>query len=197
MLSAGLILVLIGVSVALWRTSAEAFLKSDRKGKLLGDLQVASVALRRAAWSASRESFAFLDQPDRSGLSFLSPRAPRQTGSESVELDPARLALVWRKYEVFYLEVAQRTLFQREIPVPVGHPVSREPLPIDLFDPGSGALPLAAYASAGRPLCRDVTDFTARWQDGAVQVTLAGLSLGSGQRQEERVQWEVVLWPRN
>jgi hypothetical protein len=190
-------LILIGCAVGIWDFSAKAFLKTDRKNKTLGDLQVATVALRKAAWSASRSSFSFLESSAVNGLSFLSPRSPRTSGVEGVALEAGSFGLVWRKYEIFYLDRSAKILYQRELPLADPAAMAANPVPIELCDTGAGFQNLPFYCQQGRKLCTGVTQFRPHWSEGGLSVMLEGLAIDSRSIDEEKVGWNIVLWPRN
>lgn len=193
----GLLLLLTLTACLIWDMGAKAFLKVDRKTKLSGDLQVVTMMLREQVSDASRESVSFENSPSVSALSFLSPRALRTLG-ERVELPSGNLRLNWRKYEVFYLNKSSGEILFRELSLPSGSPQIADPTPIEMFDPGSGPRALNSYCVDGRRLCEGVDTFESRWdEDGALVVTLSGLGSDPRALKEERLGWDVVVWPRN
>ncbi len=196
MIVGGLMLVLTIAACQIWQMGASALLKVDRKTKLAGDLQVVTMMLREQIGDASKESFSFVDTASVSGLSFLSPRELRSSG-ERVHLPSGQLRLNWRKYEIFYLKKSSGELFFRELSLPVGSAQVIAPTPIEKFDSGSGPRGLETYCVDGRRLCEGVDTLEGRWDEGALVVKLSGLGSDPRALKEERLGWEVVIWPRN
>lgn len=197
MLIVGTLMLLLTLTACqIWEMGVSTFLKTDRKAKLVGDLQMVTLMLREQLNDAARTSFSFSDTALVSGLSFLSPRELRQTG-DKVVLEPASFRLRWRKYEVFYLEKSTGRLFFKEVPVPGSAGQATIPAPIETFDPGGGPRDLNFYCASGRRLCDGLDTFTGEWKDGTLVISLSGVGSDPGAKQEERMGWDVVVVPRN
>ena len=192
----GLMLVMTATACLIWNMGASAFLKVDRKTKLAGDMQVVTMMLREQLSDASKESLSFVDTAKVSGMSFLSPRELRSSG-EKVELPTGAFRLNWRKYAIFYLDKDSGELFFRELHLPAGSPQISDATPIERFDSGSGPQDLETYCVNGRRLCEGLDTFGGRWDEGAVVVRLSGLGSDPRALTEERIGWDVVVWPRN
>ena len=193
----GTIMLLLTLTACqIWEMGVSTFLKTDRKAKLVGDLQMVTLMLREQLNDAARPSFSFSDTAQISGVSFLSPRELRQTG-DRVTLDPASFSLRWRKYEVFYLEKSTGQLFFSEVPVPGTAGQATIPTPIETFDAGGGPRDLAFFCASGRRLCDGLDTFTGEWKDGTLVISLSGVGSDPRAIREERVGWDVVVVPRN
>ncbi len=191
-----LLLLLIGLCFGAWRTGVRAFSKADRKTKLLTDLQVVAVMLRREASFASRPSFTLENDTDGSALSFLSARTLKASG-DRFTVDPGSFRPEWQKYLLVWLDKGSGELFQREVPLVAGAAQRRYPTPIELYDAGPGVQPLADYLEDGRKLVAGVDSLLARWEENALRVTLGGRGTDRTAVEEERFTYEVVLQPRN
>lgn len=191
-----LLLALTGISLMVWKIGTESFFKVDRKTKLLTDLQVVGVLLRREASFAARGSFSFASDASEEGLSFLSARTLRSAG-DRFTVDPVLLRPAWQKYVVCYLERSSGEILLSEVGLVAGASQATLPTPIEAYDPGPGMLSLPDYFHTGRRLCAGADRLHGRWEEEAVRVTVGGLGADPQSRQEERFEYEIVLQPRN
>jgi hypothetical protein len=104
--------------------------------------------------------------------------------------------IIWQRYNVVYHDGASQEIRMRAIPLLTTAPQRQSPGPIEGYDPGSGAQPLATYLSGGHVICRNVVSSV--WTvEGARLVLRLVCQKVSSQHTGERLELVTSVMFRN
>lgn len=148
MVAAGVMGLLVTAVFAIFRMGIAAWFKTDglaeltQQGQLVGARWVRDAEVTcAAAVTVSPSAICF-------------PSALDDTGN--YVLDNTTSELIWQSYRIYYLDSPSGEVRWLEVPI---DPPTRTVVPIEAYDPGGGARPLASYLTGGRVLARSVTVF--------------------------------------
>lgn len=164
MIAAGLFGILMTLMVGAFSMGSKTWRKADEQAEVLQNLQVVSTRLSREMERSVYQSLSIASGND--ALSFLSALDPN--GQFAMD---AGGNTQWQKYIIFYYDSGADEVLFREVPLVGGSAEIMTPGPIESYNDGTGAKPLANYLNSGRPLARGVTQFLVG-RAGAQLVTL-------------------------
>ena len=101
-------------------------------------------------------SFAVLDNAPQNG-----PRSYDASGR-----------VVWERYDIVYYDAPAKVLRARYLPLTSTASERQTPGPLDQYDPGGGAQPLASYLNSGQVIGRNLLSCQFSRQGGRVALTL-------------------------
>ena len=135
-----------------------AWHKANTKNELLQEAQVLNFKLARDVELSAIQSvsgFPAPPPPDAAhAVAFLSPR----DANGKVVVDSYGHP-EFQKYIVYYHDNSEKTVYRKEVPLVPGASERGLPAPIDTYNNGGGAMPLASYRTGGRPIARFVDEF--------------------------------------
>lgn len=183
LVSAAVLLLLLGLQLLLIREGSSSWHKADVQSELQCSLQVAMARLAREAEGSTWAGVSLGNQ----SVSLLSAH---------LQDEPLALSsngyVLWKRYSVFYVEDGELLRVEHRWPAPGD--VAK---PIEEFDFGTGVRPLSSYAQAGQRLASSVTDFQVHRQDGLLVVEVAASRTRYGSSEPERASFRQEIFLRN
>lgn len=178
LISCALLTVLTGMLTFAWTRGARSWLSASKLSTRLSQIQVLKHRVEVELCGSSADGVDC--QP--AILSFPSAYGLRGTPeAESYFRVSGGTAPLWRKYCLYYWDSANQQVLTREIPIPTGSSAERQALGLSLADVGSGAQPLATYATGGKVLAEQVSRFEVQQEDLMVQLTVETTEAYHGQ----------------
>jgi type II secretory pathway pseudopilin PulG len=145
LIAVALLGIMMGAIIYLYLTGARAVSQGDVRSDLLRGLQVTSQALTREIETSCYGGLSVAP----AGLAVLGA-APPEGGSPTLASNGN---VQWRKYVVFWLDAAGRSVRRREYPIPPTGTAQ----PIELW----GSQPFASFAQQGSVVAHDMVGFQA------------------------------------
>ncbi len=185
LVAAGVLLLLVGMQVVLIRGAASAFHKANTQADLLQDLQIAATRLNRDAQGASPLGTSL----NANGVSLCSAHQQSQV----MQLGPTG-QLLWREYLLYSYAPASKQLYWKKLAMTA--PID-PPVPIELYNFGSGLQPLSSYQTGGKLLVSDLEQFQVTLVNNELSCYLKASRLHYGSNRPEVVEVRQSTAMRN
>ena len=177
---------LLTMLFAIFRTGASAWHKTDTQADLTGALQ------RIGAHFVSNLEQADLQTVQVSPDGRILSAVVATDAAGNLHRD-ANGDLLWQRYVLFWWDSASGQVFTRELPhanIPQGEFLTDVNL-------GSGPQPLSFYATTGRRLAVDITDFEVDYSGQIASMRVVGTHQRYGSERPETVVMRFTARPRN